>query len=83
MRTKSLNYPKSKSRSIKRTLSPGLADYITNKYKKNIPIALITTAHKLFGRTVPLHKEDPFFRKFAGDKNNVDTDKILNYLSSN
>lgn len=73
MRSKSLIQTKTKSRSLNRTASPGLVDYITTKYQRNIPIPIITTAHKLFGRTKPLTKDDPFFKRFTVDKNNVDS----------
>jgi hypothetical protein len=73
MKPKSLPQGKARSRSIIRSASPGLIDYLNLKYKNSIPVSAITTAHKLYGRTKPLTKDDPFFRKFGLYKNNVET----------
>ena len=72
MKSKSLSQ-KARTRSHNRTASPALIDYLTHKYQHRIPIAAITTAHKLYANTKPLNKEDPFFRKLMADKKNVDT----------
>lgn len=51
MKNRSVSYnKKSKSRSLVRTPSLGLVDYIEKRYQKSIPVPVITTAHKLYGK---------------------------------
>jgi len=45
-----------KSKSIGKTASLGLADYLFGKYPKKIPIAAITAATKYYGKGKPLKK---------------------------
>lgn len=80
MKNKSTSQNKSKSRSLNRTPSPGLVDYLDQKYQKSIPISAITAAHKLYGRTKALGKDDRFIQRFADGKGNVDAPKLLDYL---
>jgi hypothetical protein len=45
-----------KSRSIGKSASVGLSDYLFAKYPKKIPIAAITAATKYYGKGRPLKK---------------------------
>jgi hypothetical protein len=83
IKNKSLSQGKGKSRSLQRAPSPGLAEYLDKKYQKAIPIAAITAAHKLYGRTRALGKDDRFIQRFSDGKGNVDGTRLLEYLGKN
>lgn len=80
-KNKSISQGKSKSRSLQRAPSPGLVEYLDKKYQKSIPVSALTAAHKLYGRTRPLGKDDRFVQRFSDGKGNVDGTKLLDYLS--
>jgi hypothetical protein len=80
MKNKSTSQNKSKSRSLTRTPSPALLTYLEQKYQKAIPIAAVTAAHKLYGRTKPLTKDDRFIQRFADGKGNLDAPRLMEYL---
>jgi hypothetical protein len=81
MKNRSTSQIKSRSRSYTRTPSAGLLDYIGQKYQKTIPVAAITAAHKLYGKTKPLTKDDRFIKRFADSKGNVDAPRLIEYLN--
>lgn len=71
---------KNKSRSINRTASVGLIQYLNQKYEKSIPLSALTAAHKLYGKTRALNKEDKFVKRFSDNKGNIDTTRLVEYL---
>lgn len=83
MKNKSISQGKGKSRSLSRTPSQGLINYLDQRYQKAIPIAAITAAHKMYGRGRPLEKDDRFIQRYADGKGNVDASKFLDYLNKN
>jgi Ca2+-binding EF-hand superfamily protein len=83
MKNKSTSQNKSKSRSLTRTPSSGLVEYLDQKYQKSIPISAITAAQKLYGKAKPLTKDDKFIKRFANGKDTVDATKLLEYLGKN
>jgi hypothetical protein len=72
---------KSKSRSLTRSASAGLIDYIQSKYSKKIPIAAVTAVQKIYGKLKPIKKDDKIIQRLADDSNNLSTAKIVEYLS--
>ena len=80
MKSKSSN--KSRSRSL-RAPSLALTDYLARKYRNQIPVPVLTAAHKLYGRNRPLHKDDRFISRFADSKTEVNGDKLVAYFSKN
>ena len=80
MRRNNTSISKSKSRSVTRCASVGLIDYLKQKYDRGIPISAVTAAHKLYGRSKPLAKEDRFIKRFSTGRNEVDTNKLIDYL---
>lgn len=81
MKNKSTSHNKSRSRSLHRTASTGLIDYLNKKYQGSIPVSAITAAHKLYGRGKPLCKEDRFIKRFSDDRGNIEAPKLIDYLS--
>jgi hypothetical protein len=81
MKNKSLSQNKTKSRSLTRTPSPGLLDYLDQKYQKSVPIAAITAAQKLYGKGKLLTKDDRFIQRFADGKDKLDAARLLEYLN--
>ncbi len=79
MKNKSVPYSKkSRSRSLIRTPSLNLVDYIDKKYQKSIPVPVVTTAHKLYGKAKhPLEKEDRFIKRFLNEKGDIDAPKFI------
>lgn len=77
MKNKSISQSKSKSRSLNKTPSSGLIDYMGQKYPKNIPIAAITAAQKMYGKTKPLNKDDKILKRYADNKGNIDAPKLI------
>jgi uncharacterized protein YktA (UPF0223 family) len=71
---------KSKSRSLTRSASAGLIDYIQSKYSKKIPIAALTAAQKIYGKLKPIKKDDKIIQRLAEDSSNLSTAKIVEYL---
>ena len=59
------SHNKSKSRSVIRSASTGLIDFLKQKYDKAIPASMVTAAHKLYGRSRPLTKDDRFIKRFS------------------
>jgi hypothetical protein len=81
IKNKSISQGKGKSRSLQRAPSPGLLEYVEKKYQKSIPVSAITAAHKLYGRTKALGKDDRFIQRFSDGKGNVDAPRLLEYLN--
>lgn len=81
MKNKSTSNNKSRSRSLNRTASTGLIDYLNKKYQNSVPVAAVTAAHKLYGSGKPLNKEDRFIKRFTDNRGNIDAPKLIGYLS--
>ena len=81
IKNKPTSQGKSKSRSLQRAPSPGLVEYLDKKYQKSIPLSALTAAHKLYGRTKPLAKDDRFVQRFTDSKGNINGTKLLDYLN--
>lgn len=81
MRRSNSLYCKGKSRSLNRSASLNLINYLSKKYADAIPVAAVTTAHKLYGKTKALEKDDRFINRFSDGKGNIDASKFLEYLS--
>ena len=81
MKRQSASNHKSKSRSVARSASTGLINFIKGKYEKNIPVSFLTAAHKLYGKNKALNKEDRFIKRFSDNRGNIDTNKLVDYLS--
>jgi Ca2+-binding EF-hand superfamily protein len=60
-----------------------LLDYLDRKYQKSIPVSAVTAAHKLYGKSKPLSKEDRFIKRFSDDKGEIDAPKFVTYLNKN
>ncbi len=71
---------KNKSKSTTRTASPGLVEFLSQKYPKAIPIPALTAAYKLYGRGKALTKEDRIIRRFTEDGSTINTSRFLEYL---
>lgn len=78
MKSKSAN--KSRSRSL-RAPSLALTDYLQRKYRNQIPIPVLTAAHKIYGRNKPLAKDDRFIRRFADSKTEINGEKLVAYFN--
>ena len=75
---------KYKSRSLPRSASTGLIDFLKKKYDNAIPVAVLTTTHKLYGRcpgSKILNKDDRFVQRFSDRKGVVNANKLIEYLS--
>jgi len=83
MRRNSNPHNKSKSRSLNRCASLGLINYLNQKYPTEINVSAITAAHKLFGKTKPLNKDDRFVKRFINQSGNIETPKLVEYFSRN
>lgn len=71
---------KSKSRSLARSASAGLVEFLKKKYDNSVPVSTLTATHKLYGKARPIAKEDRFVKRFSDKKGGVDTDKLVDYL---
>ena len=71
---------KNKSRSLNRTASVGLIEYLNQKYENSIPLSALTAAHKLYGRSRLITKEDKFVKRFSDNKGNIHTARLVDYL---
>jgi len=80
MKRQSASNHKSKSRSVARSASTGLIDFIKAKYDRTIPVSFVTAAHKLYGKNKALNKEDRFITRFSDARGNIDTNKFVDYL---
>lgn len=81
MKRQSASTHKSKSKSLVRSASTGLIDFLKNKYDRSIPVSFVTAAHKLYGKGKPLHKDDRFIKRFSDNRGNIETTKFIDYLS--
>lgn len=82
MKRNNTSQNKSKSRSLTRTASPGLVQYVSEKYQKKIPLAAITAAQKVYGKMKTLGKDDKLVKRYADEKGNIDTAGLLGYLGN-
>ena len=80
MKNKSTSNHKSKSKSLLRSASAGLMDFLRQKYERGIPVPLVTAAHKMYGKGKTLTKDDKFIQRFSDRKGNLDTNKFVEYL---
>jgi hypothetical protein len=74
--------PKGKSKSLTKTASPALVEYLNQQYPKKIPIAALTAATKYFGRGRPLKKDDRVIRRLAGSDADLPTATLVDLLGS-
>jgi len=74
---------KAKSRSINRSASAGLIEYINRKFGPKMPVAALTSAHKMFGRSKPLTKDDKFIARFSDQPGFINATKLVEYLGQN
>lgn len=56
MKRQSASNHKSKSRSVLRSASTGLIDFLKGKYERTIPVSFVTATHKLYGKGKALNK---------------------------
>lgn len=80
MKRHSTSQNKSKSRSVVRSASIGLIEFVKQKHERTIPVAFITAAHKLYARGKALEKEDRFVKRFSDKKGLIDTNRFVEYL---
>lgn len=73
---------RTKSKSLNKTASGGLVDFINAKYPKSVPIAAITAATKMLGRGRPLQKDDKIVKRLAGNAPDINTSALVDLLSS-
>lgn len=73
---------RTKSKSLNKSASVSLVDFINAKYPKRIPIAAITAATKMFGRGRPLQKDDRVVKRLAGNDPDISTSALIDLLSS-
>lgn len=76
MKSRSAN--KSRSRSL-RAPSLALTDYLHRKYRNQLPLPVLTAAHKIYGTSRPLPKDHRFVRRFT-EGQEVNGEKLLAYL---
>jgi hypothetical protein len=80
MKRTSTSQNKSKSRSLARSASTGLIDFLKKKYDQSIPVSVVTAAHKVYGKSKPLSREDRFIKRFEDQKGTLNAEKFLSYL---
>lgn len=73
---------RTKSKSLNKSASIGLVDYLNAKFPKRIPIAAITAATKMLGRGRPLQKDDRVVKRLAGNAPDIATSALVDMLSS-
>lgn len=83
MKRYSTSQNKSRSRSMARSASVGLIDFLRQKYDRTIPVSFITATHKLYGKGKALTKDDRFIKRFSDNRGNIDTNKFVDYLGKN
>jgi len=74
--------PKGKSKSLTKSASVGLVDFLTQHYPKKVPIAALTAATKYFGKGKPLKKEDRIIKRLAGPDADIATATLIDVLNS-
>jgi hypothetical protein len=74
--------PKGKSKSLSKSASVGLVDFLNAQFPKRVPVAAITAATKYFGRTKPLTKDDRTIRRLAGNNSDIATPTLVDLLNS-
>lgn len=72
---------KSKNKSLQKSASGGLVDFLNSKFPKRIPIAAITAATKFYGRGKPLLKDDKLVKRLAGNGSDVETASLVTLLA--
>ena len=74
--------PKGKSKSLTKTASIGLLNFINKQFPARVPISAITAATKYFGRAKPLQKEDKTIRRLAGKNSDIPTTTLIDLINS-
>lgn len=74
--------PKTRSKSLNKVASNGLIDYLKEKYPRQVPIAAITAATKLYGKGKALNKDDRIVRRLAGNASEIPTSSLIDLLTS-
>ena len=74
--------PKGKSKSLTRTASAGLIDFLNKQFPAKVPISAITAATKYFGKGKPLQKEDKTIRRLAGKNSDIPTSTLIDLINS-
>lgn len=74
--------PKGKSKSLTKSASVGLVDFLNQQYPKKIPIAALTAATKYFGKGKPLKKDDRIIKRLAGSDTEIATSTLIDVLNS-
>ncbi len=74
--------PRGKSKSLTKSASGGLVDFLNTQFPKRIPIAAITAATKYYGKGKPLQKDDRIVKRLAGNASDLPTSALVDLLSS-
>lgn len=73
---------KGKSKSLTRTASAGLVDFLNKQFPARVPVSAITAATKYFGKGKPLQKEDKTIRRLAGKNSDIPTSTLIDLINS-
>ena len=73
---------KGKSKSLTKTASTGLVDFLNNQFPKQVPTAAITAATKYFGKGKPLQKQDKIIRRLADKNSDIPTSTLVDLITS-
>lgn len=73
---------KGKSKSLTRTASTGLVDFLNKQFPAQVPVSAITAATKYFGKGKPLQKQDKTIRRLAGKNSDIPTPTLVDLINS-
>jgi len=74
--------PKGKSKSLTKTASVGLVNFLNKEFPTRVPVSAITAATKYFGKGKRLQKEDKTIQRLAGKNTDIPTATLIDLLSS-
>lgn len=73
---------KSKNKSLTKSASVGLVDFVSKAYPKKVNVAAITAASKVYGKGKTLTSETKALKRLAGSTNGIQTGKLIEYIKT-
>ena len=74
--------PKSKNKSLTKTASSTLVDFVNQQYPKKVSVAAITAATKYYARGKPLNKDDKILKRLAGKDKDIPTASLVELITN-
>ena len=73
---------KAKSKSLQKSASGGLVDFLKAQYPKKVPVAALTAISKYFAKGRPLQKDDKIIKRLAGNTSEIPTNSVIDLISA-